>query len=166
MKEPDENKTTADSPEDEGEVLSWTSHPLKRKPLAAAMVTIFILVVGFLVYITTESKAFGTLALVVLFASLAKFYMPTHYRLTDKRITVKSTTQTIHKDWAQFRSFYPDRNGVLLSPFAEPSRLENFRGLYLIFEQNNKEVVNFIKARIGESDVRAKDVKDTQEETR
>jgi hypothetical protein len=133
----------------EGEVLVWTTHPIKRKPLVAVLVTVFILVVGFLVLITTESKAFGTLALVVLFASLAKFYLPTRYRLNDKHITVKTTTQTMRKRWSQYRSFYPDRNGVLLSPFMRPSRLENFRGLYLIFEDNREAVTRFVQSHIG-----------------
>ncbi len=134
--------------DDEGETLSWTTHPIRRKPITAGLVTIFILVVGFLVLVTTESKAFGTLALVVLFASLAKFYMPTKYRLSGKRIMVKSTTQTVYKIWSHFRSFYPDKNGVLLSPFIQPARLENFRGIYLIFENNRDEVIDFIRSHI------------------
>ncbi|UCE24020.1 MAG: hypothetical protein JSU74_12090 [Candidatus Zixiibacteriota bacterium] len=153
MSDRDEEKTTTRAGEeiDEGEVLAWTTHPLKRKPIAAAAVTVFILVVGFLVFATTESKAFGTLALVVLFASLARFYLPTKYRLSDKRIMVKSTTQTVYKNWSQYRSFYPDRNGVLLSPFVRPSRLENFRGLYLIFENNKKDVIRFVENHIGKT---------------
>lgn len=133
-------------------MLAWTTHPLKRKPLAAVLVTVFILVAGFLVLVSTDSKAFGTLALVVLFASLAKFYFPTKYRLSDQRVTIKSTTQTIHKNWSQFRSFYPDKNGVLLSPFVQPSRLENFRGVYLMFENNKDEVLRFVTDHIGRTD--------------
>ncbi|UCG60495.1 MAG: hypothetical protein JSV52_09170 [Candidatus Zixiibacteriota bacterium] len=151
----------ADEPEDEGEVLEWTTHPLKRKPLAAILVTIFILVTGFLVFVVTESRTFGTLALIVLFASLAKFYLPTRYRLTDKRLMVKSTTQTIYKNWSQYRSFYPDRNGVLLSPFLSPSRLENFRGVYLIFEQNRDDVVRFVESHVGQA---ADEITDDAEE--
>ena len=139
-----------EQPEEEGEVLSWTVHPMRRKPVVALLVTVFIFVVSMLAYMTTDSKTFGTLALVVLFASLAKFYMPTTYRLSDARITIKTMTQTIHKSWSQFRSFYPDKNGVLLSPFPGPSRLESFRGIFLIFDRNRDQVVEFIKPRIGQ----------------
>lgn len=134
---------------DEGQVLAWSVHPLRRKPLVALLVTIFIFLVAVAAYMTTDSKAFGTLALVVMFASLAKFYMPTSYRLDDQRIMVKTVTQTLYKNWSQYRSCYPDKNGVLLSPFAEPSRMENFRGLFLIFNDNKDEVVSFVKAHIG-----------------
>ena len=145
------NDTSPENIEDlekEGPILEWTTHPLRRKPLVAMLVTVFILVVGLLVFITTASKVFGTLALVVLFASLAKFYMPTRYRLSNRRVMIKTTTQTIYKDWSRFRSFYPDKNGILLSPFIQPSRLENFRGTYLIFENNKDEVIRFVREHV------------------
>ena len=105
---------------DEGPVLEWTTHPIKRRPWTAIGVTLFIFVVSFVVLVATDSQWFGFVALVVLFASVAKFYMPTKFRLSEKEVMIKSTTQTIKKPWSMFRSFYPDKNGVLLSPFTEP----------------------------------------------
>lgn len=128
--------------------LEWKTHPMKKRPLAATLVTIFIFVIAGLIYSMTESKVFPTLALIVLFASLAKFYLPTKFTLNDKYIIIKSTTQTIKKEWVNFRSFYPDKNGVLISPFLEPTRMENFRGLYLIFDNNKDDVISFIKSHL------------------
>jgi len=125
----------------EKELLSWTTHPIRKRPLVSILVVTLIMAAGMAAYYTMDSKAFGVLAMVVLFASLAKFFMPTRFILTDKTVTIKSTTQKITKPWSMFRSFYPDRNGVLLSPFPEPSRLENFRGMYLIFADNRDQVV-------------------------
>lgn len=132
-----------------GELLEWTSHPMRKRPLAAVLVSIFILLVSFVVFSISSSAWFGLLALVVLFASLTKFYYPTRFRLTDEDVTIKTTMQTITKPWTQFRSCYPDRNGILLSPFPEPSRLENFRGIYLIFSGNNDAVTSFVRKQIG-----------------
>lgn len=133
---------------DEGEVLQWTCHPVKRKPLVSVVVSLFIVALAVFVYWATMSNWFTVLAVVILLASLGKFYLPTKYRLSDKGITVKSTTQTLRKDWSLYRSCYPDKNGVLLSPFVGPSRLENFRGLYLMVGDNLDEVVAFVKERI------------------
>ena len=47
-----------------------------------------------------------------------------------------------------FRSFYTDKNGVLLSPFIAPSRLENFRGLYITFDNNRDAVLDFVKEHV------------------
>lgn len=146
-----DNRVVDNQDDDEREILEWMTHPLRRKPLIATIVTIFIFTIGFIVYYMTVSKAFTTLALVVLFASLTKFYFPTKFRLTDKKITIKTTTQTISKDWSIYRSYYPDNNGILLSPFANPSRLENFRGMYLIFADNKEDVVRFVKTHINKT---------------
>ena len=143
-----ENNSASIEEKTDSSVLEWTSHPMRKRPLVAALVTVFILVISALVFWTTMSKAFSVLALVVLFMSLAKFYMPTKYMLTEKYIIIKSTTQTIKKEWSMFRSFYPDKNGVLLSPFVGPSRMENFRGMFLIFSAYKEEVLAFIKDHI------------------
>ena len=134
---------------DEGLVLEWACHPVKRRPLVSVGVSLFIVVVVVLVFFATGSGWFTLLAILILLGSLAKFYLPTRYRLSDRRITVRTTTQTLHKDWSLYRSCWPDKNGVLLSPFEGQSRLENFRGLYLMFEGNADQVVAFVKERIG-----------------
>lgn len=133
---------------DEGEVLEWTCHPVKKKPLVSVVVSALIVAMVVFVYWATYSNWFTVLAAVILIASLGKFYLPTKYRLTDRGVVVKSTTQTLTKDWGLYRSCYPDKKGVLLSPFVGPSRLENFRGLYIMTTDNRDEVVAFVKERI------------------
>lgn len=153
MEKPDEEKkhvSPAPGRIQVGEpALEWTCHPVKRRPLVSVLVTVFIFMVVAVIYYSTASRVFGVLAAVVMLASLAKFYFPTTYRLTREKITIKTTTQTLHKDWSIYRSCYPDKNGILLSPFVRPSRLENFRGLYLMFNKNRDEVTSFVKAHIG-----------------
>jgi len=84
--------------------------------------------------------------------SLARYYFPTHYRLSEKGVTIKTPTQTISKQWSEYRSFYPDKNGVLLSPFAEPSRLENFRGIYLMYGGKREQIISYINRYISSKD--------------
>ncbi|MEW6051302.1 MAG: hypothetical protein AB1644_09625 [Candidatus Zixiibacteriota bacterium] len=122
---------------------------MKRKPMMAIATSAFVLLVSLLVYLSTGSRLFTVLALVVLLLSLSKFYFPTVYRLSDRRIMIKTTTHTLYKEWSIFRSCWPDKNGILLSPFVEQSRLENFRGIFLLFDDNATEVTAFVKARIN-----------------
>ena len=138
---------TTSTPADAVE-LAWTTFPVKRNPVKSGLVSLFLLIVTWVVYGMTSSVFFAALALIALFASVAKFYLPTYFTLTNRMIIIKSTTQTIKKDWSMFRSYYPDKNGVLISPFIEPSRLENFRGLYLIFEKNKDEVLAVVSKHI------------------
>lgn len=134
-----------------GPSIEWQVHPAKRRPWVTVVVSVFILLVSFLVLVATGSKWFSFFSLVVLFASLAKFYFPTGFRLDEQGVTIKTTTQTLRKDWSLYRSFYPDKNGVLLSPFPSPSRLENFRGIYLIFDRNRDEVVAFVERQMKQT---------------
>jgi hypothetical protein len=145
--EPKANPETKDT-RPEGQILEWVSHPAKRKPLVTVMVSLFIAVLVIIVYYMTYSVWFSVLGFVILYGSLSAFYFPTRYRLTDDGIEVKTTFQRLQKKWSQYRTCYPDKNGILLSPFARPSRLENFRGLYLRFWYNRDEVVAFVRAQI------------------
>ena len=133
---------------DEGEVLAWTVHPVKRKPWVSILVTMLIAAVGASVHSMMQSMLFTVLAMVILLASLAKFYFPTNYKISDLGVTVKTTTQTLFKEWKIYRSCYADKKGLLLSPFVAPTRLENFRGLYLMFEGNGDQVTAFARERI------------------
>ena len=135
--------------EDSGRTLEWVCHPAKKNPKVTVLVTIFIFIIIGAVYYATMSVWFGVLAVLILFGSLTSFYFPTAYKLTDDEIMVKTTTQTLKKKWSQYRTFYPDKNGVLLSPFVRPSRMENFRGIYLKFWYNKDEVIAFVKERMA-----------------
>jgi hypothetical protein len=86
---------------------------------------------------------------VILSGALSPFFLPTEYELTPEKIKVKFFLSNKEKAWGDYKSFYVDRNGVLLSPFEKPSRLENFRGIYLRFDKNKDEVVNYISSKIG-----------------
>jgi len=133
---------------DESETLQWTCHPVKRKPLVSSLVSLFIAVIGAMIYLMTESHLFTLLGMIIMLMSLAKFYFPTTFKLSDRGVTVKTTTGTLFKEWKIYRSCYPDKKGILLSPFGEPSRLENFRGLYVMFEGNAGEVTAFVRKHI------------------
>lgn len=132
----------------EEEALIWTSHPLKRNKRNTVLVILFLILAPLIVLIATNSLFFVFLSLIILLGSLASFFLPTTYELSQDKIRVRFFINKKEMDWDKYRSFYVDKNGVLLSPFEKPSRLENFRGIYIRFEQNKDEVVNFIKSRI------------------
>jgi len=137
----------------ESGVLEWTTHPAKKNLKVTAAVSVFLVSLIVIVYYVTYSFWFMALGAAILFGSLASFFLPTRFRLTDEEIIVKSTAQKSIKKWAQFRSYYPDKNGVLLSPFIRPTRLENFRGVYIRFSGNPDEVIAFVKKHINKEEM-------------
>lgn len=130
-------------------LLQWTCHPIKHKPiLLTIFVVLFLTLLVALVYHWTDSLVFTLIAALVLWGSLSQYFLPVSYKFSEQEVTVKYTTHKLTKTWNLFRSFYVDKNGVLLSPFVRPSRLENFRGLYVRFSGNKDEVLALVRARI------------------
>ena len=129
-------------------LLVWTSQPAKARPRVAIAVGVFIVALVYLSYVLTESPLFAVVAALILWGSLSQFYLRTTFEFTEQKVKVKYAVNKVEKDWSQYRSYYVDKNGVLLSPFVRPSRLENFRGIYIRFADNRDEVVAIVKSKI------------------
>lgn len=106
---------------------------------------IFMHAIFVIVYLISYSIWMVLLAGAIFLGSLSTFFFPTRYELSRDKIKVKYLFTSVVKEVSMYRSFYPDKNGVLLSPFTKPSRLENFRGLYIKYHQNKTEVDAFVK---------------------
>jgi hypothetical protein len=132
------------------DVLKWISHPLKKSRKRTAFLILALFAIWSLVFwATAYSWGFLFLAVVILMGSMSPFFFPTKYELTQDRVKVRFLAVKKDKAWTEFRSYYPDKNGVFISPFAKPSRIENYRGLYLRYEGNGKEVLDFVKSKIN-----------------
>lgn len=129
-------------------LFSWRSHPAKRGGrrlwIALGALTVIPLVLWPL-----YGPFFGVMAFVILAGSLFPFFLPTRYVLYAGGL--ESVFLGVHRrfTWTQFRSYYPDPNGVLLSPFVHPSRLENFRGIYLRYNGQAEQVLRVVGERIA-----------------
>jgi hypothetical protein len=165
METENENKQNLSSTEATGErasgtddkrprepLLDYVCHPARRDTRITALVTTFIVICIVIVWLISFSPLLTGLAVLILFGSLAGFYFPTRYIFYDDHLLVKTKMQTLRKDWSLYRSFYPDKNGVLLSPFGRPTRLENFRGLYVKFAGNREQVMNIVRSKIDFED--------------
>jgi hypothetical protein len=129
-------------------VLRWTVHPIRRDWKVSTGVILFLIALCAAVYFSFGSPVFLILSAVVLISSLSSFFFPTTYIIREDDIMVKSLLRRYSKNWDSFKSYYPDKNGVLLSPFPYPSRLENFRGLYIRFDNNGSEILDYLKNRV------------------
>lgn len=131
--------------------MKWVVHPLKKNKKKTFLLGLILMVVWGSVYWYTLSLGYLLLAIFILVASLSAYFFPTVFELTPEKVMVKYAATRKEKTWDFFRSFYADSNGVFLSPFTKPSRMENFRGLYLIYNDNKEEVLNFVKSKINVS---------------
>lgn len=118
------------------------------------MRTVLVLsfLLGLLYFISwyTGSAGLGVIFTVLMFLSLSAYFFPTWYTLSDGGISVHTLVTKMKRPWSVYRSHWPDRNGVLLSPFPSRSRLENFRGVFIRYEDNRDEVLAFVKRYVPE----------------
>ncbi len=122
--------------------LSWISHPAKERPLAAAVVFLAMLAIFYYVYDSTGSPVMVLVAVMVFMISLSTFFFPTKYTVDEKVVTIKYLYASKERNLSAFRTAFPGRRGILLSPFLGPSRIENFRGFYLRYGRDNKQEVD------------------------
>ncbi|RKZ01436.1 MAG: hypothetical protein DRQ04_04895 [Candidatus Hydrothermota bacterium] len=130
--------------------ISWQVLPIKKGGKKLMIFVIALLGIGVLLYLFA-GLYWALFGLLLLLGSLSAFYTPTKYILTEKEITIKRPLYTLKRPWAEIKRYEADKNGIFLSPFSRPRRLENFRGIYLMVEGNRDEVISFIEERINES---------------
>ncbi len=127
--------------------MNWKSCPYKEHPRKTMFLVIFLIAIWVGVYFS-----FGLygiiIALILLGGGLLPYWLPTYYSLDEEGIKIKGIILEKVKKWEEFRSYYEDKNGVFLSPFAKPTRLENYRGIYVRFNNNSNEVIDFISTKV------------------
>lgn len=128
---------------------SWTVHPLRDNWKRTLLLFVFLALFFAAVYLGFQSIAVTIFSAICLICSLYRYFTPSRYEFYDDRIIIVSFSRQLTKPWSDFHSYYVDRNGVLLSPFARPSRLENFRGVYVRFGDSKRhEILDFIQRKI------------------
>jgi hypothetical protein len=138
--------------------LRWTAWPVVRSPWRAAMAIAIIGLLGWTIQSVARNWFFTAVGLLLVWGQVASFFVPTRYALSDEKVIVRGLLARKEKPWSDFRSYHLDREGVLLSPFVGPSRLERFRGLSLQFHGNKGDVMAFVERAMGGPGGRAGDV--------
>jgi len=130
--------------------ISWTVHPLVENWRKSTLLGIFLTLLFIGIYWGFQSIYIALLSATFLLGSLYKYFLPFHHHCEADKLIITSCCYRLERSWETFRSFYVDANGVLLSPFAHPTRLENFRGVYVRFGKHSpEEVVDFITSKIA-----------------
>ncbi len=133
----------------ERETLQWVSLPMRERPGATVALVVIMLTASWGAALVMENLWWGIIGLALLFLSLWSYFLPVRFTLDAAGVSKKSPFGEEKRKWSEVRSIVPDRYGVLLSPFKEPTRLAKFRGLSVQFSGNRKEVLEFIRTRAG-----------------
>jgi hypothetical protein len=97
------------------------------------------------VAVSFQQPGYGLLAALILGIGLSRYFAATRYELDSDGVLVRFLGQGQRMAWQDVRRVLVHREGVHLSPFAQPSRLDSFRGAFLRFAGNADEVTRFVE---------------------
>jgi hypothetical protein len=122
----------------------WASWPAKQHGLAATMLVIGIVAVGFLVRWTTGEVHLAAIAVVALSVALWRFFLPVRYELNDDGVQQSVLGRHRSVPWDAVHRYEICRTGVLLLPFPDYCQMDVLRGLYLPWGGHRDEILNRI----------------------
>lgn len=126
--------------------LCWKVHPLRQERAGKSI--LLVVIVGAVSWVAAFSFghfAYGLLSLSILIFSLAHYFFPSRYSLDETGVSRTLLGHQTRRVWAEFRRVDARSNGLFLSPFARPSRLDSFRGLFLPFHKRGDQVVYYVQ---------------------
>lgn len=147
---------------EEKTLLRWKVHLAGRdrlyRPVLA--VVLIVLVLAYLQHLSGQ-KWFTVFGCAFLFLSLADYFFPLNFRLTDKGACRSGIFGTKFLPWERVKHCYLDDKGIKLSTLPKRSALEGFKGLYLYFGDNRDELVEAVRrlAPVSDSGKRSGDNK-------
>lgn len=129
--------------------MTWTVHPLVQEPWPRSLALMAaIAAFAAVAAVGMGGAGYAVISVVVLCASLSRYWLPTHYGLDDTGVWVEHLGQRRCWAWRDLRRWQRVRGGVVLSPLARNSRLDAFRGAYLRCGDRQAEVVEFVAQRL------------------
>jgi hypothetical protein len=89
----------------------------------------------------TGSVFLTSVAGVVLVAGVAPFLFPTEYKIDDWGLEARGLFRSRARPWSELRRLEVGPRAALVSPLARRSRLDRYRGIYLLFDEGDRDRV-------------------------
>ncbi len=129
--------------------VTWKITLVRRNPAKGVAVLLFIIVLSVFTGMLTQSALMTLLALVVLSASVAQYFIPVTYDLDDKGVKISMLLHHRYREWGDFKRWETDGKSIKLLTMKTPSRLDNYRGWLLITEPGTRqEVMNLVGEKL------------------
>lgn len=131
------------SPEGLADELVWVTSPARRQPGLAIVVLLVLIVIGVLVALIAGDWIWGALAVVFLFATLSRFYLPSRLSLTARGIRAEFPLRTRRADWDQIKWIRHDDRGALVR--LRSRSLLRSSEFTILFSDHPREAIEALK---------------------
>lgn len=131
-------------------VLTWRVHPAARRPQAAVLAGLFIVVFSVLAAATFGHYGWGMLSAVVLSFSLNRFFLPSTFAIDEAGISARFPLGSRRIEWKTVRRFEPGKHEVVLSMNIRRTWLNAGRELHVPLGEDRTRVLELIRERLPE----------------
>ncbi len=122
-------------------VIQWRAHPWQEEsPARSTTLLGIILAVGSAAAWSFEHVLYGLGSILLLLATTSRYLLPTDHRLDAQGASTTHMWLTRQLRWPQIARIDVHKDGLFLSPFRHPSRLDGFRGMFLRYSNNGPSV--------------------------
>lgn len=127
-------------------VHRWQVHLAKVQPERLPVVLLALLGAPLLGAWLMGHWIFGLVALWMLWSATADYLLPIRYEADANGVRQRGWSPRVMR-WERVRRVVWGENGVLLSPFAQPSRLNAYRGVFLWYGDQREVVESLVRTR-------------------
>jgi len=129
--------------------ITWTSHPIKDEPRLKSACLIFIIIAtSIIIGWSFQSNTFAWVSFILLTLAMARYFLSTKYTLDETGVTISILGYQKPFTWAQFNRADQHADGIFLSPFSTPHRLDTFRGQFLKTGAQTHEIFHVVQQHI------------------
>lgn len=125
-------------------VLRWQVHLMKRQPERLPVLVLVLVGVPILGAWLMGHWIFGVAALWMLWSATADFFIPIRYEADAEKVRQRGWSPRVMR-WDKVKRVVWGEEGVLLSPFAQPTRLNAFRGIFLWYGDHREQVEALVR---------------------
>jgi hypothetical protein len=133
----------------ENAIYYWTSFPLIDKPRHSIFLAIVTVFVAYLLWelaiVKWEQPLYYVLGVLIYLIALMPYLVPTSYYFFTNGILVQYPLVKAEKLYTAYGCFYADKNGIMLSTYKAPRRMDTFRGQSIRFSKTALERVEIIE---------------------
>lgn len=128
-----------------GEVLEWQYKSWEKDPNRRTVAIAAIVIAGLAGLLIFHHPLFAIIGMVVIFVSTAELFLPVKYKLDANEARQQCGLSVTAIPWTEVRRLVTQGDGVRLSPFEKPNRLDAFRGVFLRYASNEDQVLGKIR---------------------
>jgi uncharacterized membrane protein YwaF len=125
--------------------LIWSYNPWKERAgltWALCGVNCAVSAIAYISLIDDPSViVFALLAALCMFGMTLSLLVPISYRMDERGVTVSFLGTNSFRPWSHYRNIYVHSNGVFLTSMDRPSKLDPFRGHFMLIQKDNREKV-------------------------